>query len=231
MLLSLCLHHHPDGGSQPPLQALWGPISSKWAYLGFPGGSDVKRLPAVRETAVRSGDRGSAPGLGISPREGNGTPLQYSCLENPMDGGAWWATVHGVAKSRTRLSDFTFKAVNEVIVIQSFSELFLWIFAQFAIFKTLSTLRTRFQGETSPKTLSLCYQLEGLQWTSYCSWIASFSLLILLESPQLRYGCKPISPGRGQQMTCPRDTAIAPRGFKYWTSCASLKQVLLAHGI
>ena len=39
--------------------------------------------------------------------EGNGTPLQYSCLENPMDGGAWWATVHGVAKSRTRLSDFT----------------------------------------------------------------------------------------------------------------------------
>ena len=40
--------------------------------------------------------------------EGNGTPLQYSCLESPMDGGAWWAAVHGVAKSRTRLSDFTF---------------------------------------------------------------------------------------------------------------------------
>ena len=40
--------------------------------------------------------------------EGNGNPLKYSCLENPMDGGAWWATVHGVAKSRTRLSDFTF---------------------------------------------------------------------------------------------------------------------------
>ena len=40
--------------------------------------------------------------------EGNGTPLQYSCLENPMDGGAWWTAVHGVAKSRTRLSDFTF---------------------------------------------------------------------------------------------------------------------------
>ena len=41
-------------------------------------------------------------------REGNGTPLQYSCLENPMDGGAWWATVHGVAKGWTRLSNFTF---------------------------------------------------------------------------------------------------------------------------
>ena len=40
--------------------------------------------------------------------EGNGTPLQYSCLENPMDGGTWWAAVHGVAKSRTQLSDFTF---------------------------------------------------------------------------------------------------------------------------
>ena len=47
-------------------------------------------------------------GLGILKREGNGTPLQYSCLENPMDGGAWWAAVHGVAKSRTQLSDFTF---------------------------------------------------------------------------------------------------------------------------
>ena len=41
-------------------------------------------------------------------REGNGTPLQYSCLENPMDGGTWWAPVHGVAKSRTRLGEFTF---------------------------------------------------------------------------------------------------------------------------
>ena len=40
--------------------------------------------------------------------EGKGTPLQYSCLENPMDGGAWWATVHGVTKNRTQLSDFTF---------------------------------------------------------------------------------------------------------------------------
>ena len=46
--------------------------------------------------------------LNIEGGEGNGTPLQYSCLENPMDGGAWWAAVHGVAKSRTRLSDFTF---------------------------------------------------------------------------------------------------------------------------
>ena len=53
------------------------------------------------------GDLGSVPGLGRSPGEGPGNPLQYSCLENPMDREAWWATVHGIAKSRTRLSDFT----------------------------------------------------------------------------------------------------------------------------
>ena len=58
-------------------------------------------------SATNAGDLGSIPGLGRSPEEGNGNPLQYSCLENPMDGGAWWATVHGVAKGRTRLSELT----------------------------------------------------------------------------------------------------------------------------
>ena len=67
--------------------------------LGFPGGSEVK------VSACNAGDLGLIPGLGRSPGEGNSYPLQYSCLENPMDGGAWWATVHGVAKSRTRLRD------------------------------------------------------------------------------------------------------------------------------
>ena len=51
--------------------------------------------------AYNAGDPGLNPGLGRSPGEGNGNPLQYSCLENPMDGGSWWATVHGVAKTRT----------------------------------------------------------------------------------------------------------------------------------
>ena len=55
-----------------------------------------------------AGDLGLIPGLGGSPGEGNGNPLQYSCLENPMDGGAWWATVPGVEKSWTQLSNFTF---------------------------------------------------------------------------------------------------------------------------
>ena len=59
-------------------------------------------------SACNAGDLGSIPGSGRSPGEGNGNPLQCSCLENPMNEGAWWATVHGVAKSQTRLSDFTF---------------------------------------------------------------------------------------------------------------------------
>ena len=68
----------------------------------FPGGSEVKEL------ACNAGDLGSIPGSGRIPGEGNGNPLQYSCLENPMDGGAWWAAVHGVPESQTRLSDLTF---------------------------------------------------------------------------------------------------------------------------
>ena len=65
----------------------------------------VKNSPA---NAGDIGDVGLIPGWGRSPGEGNGNPLQYSCLVNPMDRGAWWATVHGVAKSWTRLSNFTF---------------------------------------------------------------------------------------------------------------------------
>ena len=61
-----------------------------------------------KASAYSAGDLGSIPGLGRSPGEENGNPLQYSCLEKSMDRGAWWATVHGPAKSRTGLSDFTF---------------------------------------------------------------------------------------------------------------------------
>ena len=60
-----------------------------------------------KASAYNVGDLGSIPGSGRSPGEGNGNPHQYSCLENPMDRGAWLATVHGVTKSRTRLSYFT----------------------------------------------------------------------------------------------------------------------------
>ena len=63
-------------------------------YLGFPGSSVNK------ESAYSAGDLGSIPGLGRSPGGGNGNPLQYSCLGNPMDRGAWWAAVHGVTRVR-----------------------------------------------------------------------------------------------------------------------------------
>ena len=67
--------------------------------LDFSGGSDSK------ESACDAGDPSLILGSGRSLGEGNGNPLQYSCLENSMDSGAWWAVVHGVTKSRTRLSD------------------------------------------------------------------------------------------------------------------------------
>ena len=67
--------------------------------LGFPCGSAVKDSPA------NAGDASSIPGLGSFPGEGSKNPLWYSCLENPMDRGAWQATIHGVAQSHTRLSD------------------------------------------------------------------------------------------------------------------------------
>ena len=69
------------------------PISQE--FRDFPGGSDRK------VSVYNAGDLGLIPEWERSPGEGNGNPLQYSCLENPVDGGAWWATVQGVAKSRT----------------------------------------------------------------------------------------------------------------------------------
>ena len=65
--------------------------------MNFPGGSDDK------ESACNAGDQGSIPGSGRSPGKRKGSPFQYSCLEKAMDRGDWWATVHGVKKSQTRL--------------------------------------------------------------------------------------------------------------------------------
>ena len=97
-------------GARTLVLVLWGLLSLlSWSQQqsfnttcrfdrGFPGSSVVKNMP------TNVGDTGSVPGWGRSPEGGNGNPLQYSCLENPMDRGAWQATVHGVAKSQT-LSD------------------------------------------------------------------------------------------------------------------------------
>ena len=67
---------------------------------GFPGGSEIKHPPALQGTIYNAGDIDSIPGLGRFPREGNGNPLQYSCLGNSMDRGAWQATVHGITRVR-----------------------------------------------------------------------------------------------------------------------------------
>ena len=80
-------------------------IPCGFAIMGFPGSSDGKA------SDYNAGHPGLIPGLGRSSGEGNGNSLQYSCLEILMDGGAWWATVRGVAKSQTRLSNFTFAII------------------------------------------------------------------------------------------------------------------------
>ena len=99
------------------VSALHVNISYMWSYTCIWASlvaQRLKRLPGMRETGVRF------PGSGRSPGEGNGNPLQYSCLENPMEGGAWWATVHGVAKSRTQLSDFAFAFIHVLHVCMHF---------------------------------------------------------------------------------------------------------------
>ena len=96
-----------------------------WKSLQRYGASLVAQR--LKASACNAGDLGSIPGSRRSPGEGNGNPLPYSCLENPMDGGAWWATVHGVTKSRTWLSHLTFTEIwtfweleISVILVNSF---------------------------------------------------------------------------------------------------------------
>ena len=103
---------------------LWGDILEQgnianrmvWTRVlclsGFPGGS------AGKESACDAGDLCSIPGSGRSPPEGNGYPLQY-CLENSMDRGAWWATVPGVTKKQTQLSDFHFPLFIQLLLFIS----------------------------------------------------------------------------------------------------------------
>ena len=100
-----CTEQHPGVRASPLLNiALFQQTTLMRLFylsMGFPGGSDSKASVYSVE------DPDSIPGLGRSG-EGNGNSLQYSCLENPMDRGAWQATIHGVSKSRIRLCDFTF---------------------------------------------------------------------------------------------------------------------------
>ena len=82
-------------GNKEEKRDSFGRKINDWLDLGFPGG------PAVKNPPASAGDTGLIPGLGGSPGEGNGYPIPYSFLGNPMDRGAWRATVHGIAKSQT----------------------------------------------------------------------------------------------------------------------------------
>ena len=108
----LCMSVQELGCGEKETQFLSVIVTSYWGVFtdpkvmkeSFPSLLFLKLLREItlsgKESACQTGDTDSIPGWGRSPGGGNGNPLQYSCLENPMDRGAWWATVHGVTKSR-----------------------------------------------------------------------------------------------------------------------------------
>ena len=90
---------------------------------------------SVKNPPANAGDVNLIPGSERSPRVGNGNPLQYSCLGNPMDRGAWWATVHGVAKSQTRLSKYAATAREgspKVARVEYFSPSYIFFYSAFS---------------------------------------------------------------------------------------------------
>ena len=86
-----------------PISQLFGCIYKFKLYFLYFSNNHISPSDS-EESACNAGNSGSIPGLGRSPGEGNGNPLQYSCLGSPMDRGAWWATVHGVAENQTQLN-------------------------------------------------------------------------------------------------------------------------------
>ena len=121
---------------------------------GFPGITVVKNLPAVQEKR----DTGSIPDLGRSPREGNGNPFQYSCLENPKDRGARWATVQGVTKSWTRLSTHTHRTDLNI------SDIYCLLHKVWGAFKEKTI-----KGFTSkhPSNLAGCFGLKSCEFLGW----------------------------------------------------------------
>ena len=118
----------------------WAVQSILIAYLFYTIFSMVSQT--VKATAYDVGDLGLIPGSGRSPGEGNGNPLQYSCLENSMDGGAWWATVHGVAKSWTHWVTLLWLFIFSIICIKNMFKSYLDIYKymqQFMVWLCCST--------------------------------------------------------------------------------------------
>ena len=147
--------------------------------MSFSGDSDGKA------SAYNAGDPGSIPGSGKSPGEGNGNPFQYSCLENPMDRGAWWATVHGVAKSQTRLSDFTHTHTHTHRLVIAFLPrskclLIPWLQSPSAqILEPRQKIKSLTVSIVSP---SICHEVMGLDAMILVAWMLSFKPTFSLSS-------------------------------------------------
>ena len=161
-----------------------------YIYQGVPCDSDSK------ESACNAGDSGSIPGSGRSPGEGNGNPLQYSFLVNSMDRGAWRATVHGVAKSQTRLSDshtqiFTKTPCITVAVISTddYKQEQLSPMEGGCPPLPPGLLHTRFTGTWSCKSTSGCWNVSGSEVPTsreserHCAFSTFSSRLHQLEAP------------------------------------------------
>ena len=127
-----------------------------WTLWGFPGGSEVKA------SASNVGDLGSIPGSGRSSGEGNDNPLQYPCLENPMDGGALWATVHRVTKSRTWLSDLTNSLLYSAICKASSDNHFAFLHFFFLGMVLITTSCTMSWTSIQSASGILCIRLNSL---------------------------------------------------------------------
>ena len=127
----------------------WLSLFGTQSICDFLGSSDGK------EPARNESNTGSTPGSGRSPGEGNGSPLQYSCLENPMDRGAWWTTVHGVTESQTGLSNFHLvqlaKVFSDVLMLlQHASILYFNIIFYYTFYITLYLIVQKPMGTCLP---------------------------------------------------------------------------------
>ena len=127
-----------------------------------------------KESACSAGDPGLTPGLGRSPGEGNGSPLQYPCLEDSMNGGAWQAAVHGVTKSWTRLSNFTFAFFHFLLSLSS--TFYFCLIEQNFSFPLFVKFRPWWIISTLPNFLT------SLTWCSLCD-------VSMLKLPSHMYLC------------------------------------------
>ena len=148
-----------------------------WIILGFPGGTSGKK-PACQCRRYKRGRFG--PWVGNIPGGGNGNPLQYSCLENPMDRGAWWATVHGVKQSWTWLSDLAQTHLDYILAGRDMTPQWLAWWHMMAGMTSLVG-NTQYLYFTLPVCLKICVAIVCITG----SWFLNCALLRVLSSVML----------------------------------------------